>query len=148
VPASPALTGLPAAEGFYMVDSGPGGEGFTPVSRTKAAAALSADTAAFAANVPADSDQVSAKRTAKARQHARKYRFEYLDEDGRMASSPGPPAAEPITASDGGAGTLGFAGTIPNPAAAQAQGLGHLRGGDFGEAAQQPMLPNTWDISD
>jgi PPE-repeat protein len=146
VPAS-APPGLPAAEGFYVVGGGPDREGFTPVSGSKAAA-LSAGAAAAAANVPAGSDHARAKRTGKARHRARKFRFEYLDEDGRMTLSADPPPAEAITASEGGSGTLGFAGTVPNPVAAEAKGLTRLTRDELGEAPQEPMLPNTWDISD
>ncbi|OBI92136.1 PPE family protein [Mycobacterium sp. 1245805.9] len=144
VPASPTPAGLPAAEGCYVVGGGPDGEGFTPVSRTGAAAALSAGAAAAAASVATDSDQARAKRTATARRQARKYRFEYLDDDGRGTLSADPPEAEAVVVSAAGSGTLGFAGTVPNPVAAEAKGLTRLQGGDLGDAVREPMLPQTW----
>jgi PPE-repeat protein len=55
------------------------------------------------------------------------------------------PVAEVITGSDAGSGTLGFAGTVPKSAAAQAKGLARLSAGEFGEAPQAPMLPGTWE---
>jgi hypothetical protein len=84
-----------------------------------------------------------AKRTAKARQRARKYRVEYLEQGGRATLSAGTPEA--VVASKGGSGPLGFAGTVPKSAAGQAQGLISLRGAEFDAAPPEPMLPNTWD---
>jgi hypothetical protein len=78
--AAPSAPGSGAAQGFYAVGGDPGGEWFTPTSTAKAAAAVAAGIAAPAAKVLAASDQARAKRAAKARQHVRKYRFEYLED--------------------------------------------------------------------
>jgi PPE-repeat protein len=58
------------------------------------------------------------------------------------------PGGEPVAvaaASDQGAGSLGFAGTIRKEAAAEASGLTTLTGDEFGSGPQMPMLPKTWD---
>jgi PPE-repeat protein len=55
----------------------------------------------------------------------------------------GEPVASAL-ASDDGAGTLGFAGTVPQ-SGARAVGLTTLAGGEFGGGPRMPMLPNTWD---
>ncbi|KZS59649.1 hypothetical protein [Mycobacterium ostraviense] len=47
------------------------------------------------------------------------------------------------TASHLGAGSLGFAGTAEG-AGVQAGGLATVRGAEFGDGAQVPMLPATW----
>ncbi|OBK52929.1 PPE family protein [Mycobacterium sp. 1081908.1] len=146
-PASPTVPAAPAAEGFYVVGGGPDGDGVAPTSGTDAAAALSAGAAAPPATVPADGDQARAKRTAKARRRARKYRVEYLEQDGR-ATLPSDPPQEAVIAATDGSGSLGFAGTVPKSAAGQAQGLINLRGGGFGAAPPEPMLPNSWDPRD
>lgn len=143
--ASPTTAGSGVAEGFYVVGGGPDGEGSTPTSRIKAAAAISAGIAATAAKVPADSDLARAKRAARARLRVRKHRFEYLEDDGRTTLSADLPAAEHVAASQHGSETLGFAGTLSKSAAAQAKGLTHLDSGEFGDAPREPILPRTWD---
>jgi PPE-repeat protein len=62
-----------------------------------------------------------------------------------MTLSADPMVAEDVAASESGSGALGFAGTVSKSATAQAKGLTHLDGGEFGDAPQEPMLPNTWD---
>jgi hypothetical protein len=56
-----------------------------------------------------------------------------------------PITPERITASDRGAGTLGFAGAAAKRATALAQGLAHLDSGEFDGAPREPMLPGTWN---
>ena len=142
-PASTASPAAGAAQGFYAVGGGPDGEGFSPISRVTAMAVAGAGLAAPAAAAAAASQEARAKRRATARQHGNKYQFAYLDED--MAPPDDTPAPEDIAASAGGAGPLGFVGTVPKSAAAQAKGLAHLNGGEFDEAPQEPMLPATWE---
>jgi PPE-repeat protein len=50
-----------------------------------------------------------------------------------------------VTSSDGGAGSLGFAGTERKSAAAAA-GLATLEDGDFGGGPTMPMMPGTWNV--
>jgi PPE-repeat protein len=133
------------AQGFYAVGKDPDGEGFTPTASSDAALAAAAGIAAPAGENLAAGERRSAHRAAKGRKRGPRHRFEYLEDGGRMTSAADPPAAEGVVASDGGAGTLGFAGTIPKSPVPEAQGFADLRGGDFGEATREPMLPNTWD---
>nr|WP_255322751.1 hypothetical protein [Mycobacterium kubicae] len=60
-------------------------------------------------------------------------RYEYLD-------------PEPITASDAGAGPVGFAGAAPTFGAQseQAAGLITLSANEFDDAPGVPMLPSSW----
>jgi PPE-repeat protein len=53
-----------------------------------------------------------------------------------------PPTDGPV-ASDSGAGSLGFAGTV-SKASEQAAGLATLPSDDFGGGPSVPMLPHTW----
>lgn len=131
-------------QGFYAVGKDPDGEGFTPTASATAALAAAAGIAAPVGEGMAASERRGAQRATKARKRGRRHRFEYLEDGGRMTSSADPPA-EGVVASDAGAGTHGFAGTFPKSAGPQAQGFAHLRGGDFGGATREPMLPNTWD---
>ena len=56
----------------------------------------------------------------------------------------GPPAAGGSSASDQGAGALGFAGTARRDTAAAAAGLTMLTGDEFGGGPTTPMMPGTW----
>jgi PPE-repeat protein len=49
------------------------------------------------------------------------------------------------TASDRGAGDLGFAGTARTDADVEAAGLASLTGDGFGGGPSVPMVPGTWD---
>jgi PPE-repeat protein len=54
---------------------------------------------------------------------------------------------EPVastTASDQGAGSLGFVGTVQKDTAAAAAGLATLSGNGFGGGPSMPMVPGTW----
>ncbi len=50
-----------------------------------------------------------------------------------------------MLASDQGAGSLGFVGTVHKDTAAQAAGLATLNGNGFGGGPSMPMVPGTWD---
>lgn len=52
-----------------------------------------------------------------------------------------------VTASDQGAGTLGFAGTAQKTSAGQAAGLTTLAGDSTG-GPTMPMMPSSWDPDD
>jgi PPE-repeat protein len=136
--AAPSAPGPAAAQAFYAVGADPDAEGFTPTSGAGVAAAVSAAIAAPAAGDLAASDRARTKRAAKARQHVRKYRYEYLEGDTGMT----------LLSSESGSGTLGFAGTVAKSTTAQAKGLTRLAGGEFADAPQEPMLPNTWELGD
>jgi PPE-repeat protein len=107
-----------------------------------------------AAGATAAREQARAQRRRRAKQ--RGYGDEFADMDVEVdpdwGAPPGvglPPArgGEPVTssvASDRGAGTLGFAGTVSKNSA-QAAGLTTLSGDEFGGGPRIPMLPNTWN---
>ena len=57
----------------------------------------------------------------------------------------GAPAGGQTSASDQGAGSLGFAGTARKASVAEAAGLTKLAGDEFGSGPKIPMVPGTWD---
>jgi len=108
--------------------------------------------AAVAAAVAAAREQARARRRRHAKQ--RGHGDEFMDMDVEVdpdwgappevpSSRGGEPAASTV-ASDGGVGTLGFAGTVSKDSA-QAAGLITLSGDEFGGGQRTPMLPGTWD---
>nr|WP_239657081.1 PPE family protein [Mycobacterium riyadhense] len=138
---SPTVTEFGPAQGLYAV-SGPDGEGFTPTTRTKGIAGVTADAPAPAAKLPGDHALTSARKSAKLRKSLRQYRFEFLEDDGRITTSDAT-LTEQAAASHRGVDALGFAGTIPKSAAGQAKGL-RQPCSEFANAPQVPMLPHTW----
>ncbi len=144
-PASAAPAGVGAPQVFYALGEGPDGEGFSPTSGSRGSAALAASAAAPAATMPAASQQLRAKRKAGLRQRGHKYQFAYLDADTPALLPDDPPSLDRPLGSGSGSGPLGFAGTNPKTAAAQAIGLTRLSGGELDEAPREPMLPHTWD---
>lgn len=70
---------------------------------------------------------------------------DYSDEFADMNIDVDPDWATTSTASDRGAGPLGFTGTVHKDAAAQAAGLATLSGNGFGGGPRMPMVPGTWD---
>jgi PPE-repeat protein len=144
--AAPAAT--PATAGFgYVVggigpDDGPGPtlidrEGTkTPASYIPAAAAVGA--------VGRDKARARRRRRAELRDHA----DEFADMNVEVDPDWGAPAnGEPVAstvASDRGAGSLGFAGTVDKESVAEAAGLATLSGNGFGGGPSMPMVPGTW----
>jgi PPE-repeat protein len=148
--ASTPASGM-GAHGFFAVGAGPDGEGFNPTSKTTVGATFATSIGAAPAETSAFGGQIRTRRAAKSGQQGRQFRFEYIDDDleGREDGAGAnlrteSPAAQDITGSDVGSGTLGFAGTVPKSTAAQAKGLARLGRGEFGDAPQEPMLPGTW----
>jgi len=74
----------------------------------------------------------------------RDYADEYADMDADLDPSAEPEEAA-VLASDRGAGSLGFVGTLHKDTAAQAAGLATLSGNEFGGGPTMPMVPKTWD---
>ncbi|ETZ57758.1 PPE family protein [Mycobacterium avium MAV_120709_2344] len=66
--------------------------------------------------------------------------YEFMDVEPDAGPEPEP---DSVTASDRGAGPLGFAGTAPT-APAQATGLATLAGDEFGAGPSMPMVPGNW----
>ena len=143
--AAPSAPAAGATQGFYAISSDPGGEGFSPTSTTKTAAATAGALSAPAAVSLAARDRIRAKGRAHAPQHGRKYQFAFLDDDADAATSIDPPDVAFAAASESGSGPVGFTGTVPKTAVAQAQGLTHSSSGGFDEAPREPVLPHTWN---
>jgi PPE-repeat protein len=99
-----------------------------PTSRGSAKAPEIAATAAVA----------GARRRRRRRSGMRGYGDEHMDMNVEVDPDWGAP-----TASERGAGPLGFAGTL-SKGSAQATGLATLSGDGFGNGPSMPMLPNTW----
>ena len=142
-PAGPGGFGYP-----YLV--GPGlGLGSSMSTSASAGAKKKApepDTAAAPAAAAAAGEQARARRRRRAK--LRGHGNEYMDMDVQVEPDWGaPPGAEPVgsSASDQGAGTIGFAGTARRDAAVEAAGLATLAGDGFGGGPSVPMVPGTWE---
>jgi PPE-repeat protein len=96
--------------------------------------------AAAAAAGAAARDQHRSRRRRRA--GLRGYSHEFMEMNITVDTDFGAPTA---TASDHGAGSLGFAGTV-RKSAAQAAGLATLENDDFGGGPTVPMVPGTWNI--
>lgn len=144
-PSAPAAT--PASLVPYAVrGDDPGGEGFTPTVRdTTGAKAPAADIPAASAAAAAASAAARRKRRRKraAEVKGRAYADAYMDYEDDPEPEP-PHAGTPrVTASDRGAGPLGFAGTAGKGDGAST-GLTTLSTDAFGGGPTSPMLPGTW----
>jgi PPE-repeat protein len=98
-----------------------------------------------AAAAAAASGRTRQRRRRRATQ--RGYGDEFMDMNIDVDPDWGGPPGEPVastTASDQGAGSLGFAGTV-SKGAGQAAGLATLSEDEFGGGPTMPMLPKTWD---
>jgi PPE-repeat protein len=139
-PAAPAAT--PAAGFAYMVGGiGPdGGPGPTLIDRKGAnAPGCYVPAAAAVGAVSRGNSRLRRRRRAEMRDHA----DEYADMDSDFGPSAEPEEAA-VLASDHGAGSLGFVGTVHTDAAARAAGLATLSGNGFGAGPSMPMVPGTW----
>ena len=143
-PPAPAASGVGFAPPYAV---GPPGIGFdsglssSASAKSRAPQADSASAAAVAA--AAAREQARARRRRRAKQ--RGYSDEFADMNVEVNpdwTAPGEGAA--AAASDRGAGSLGFAGTVSKDGA-QAGGFTTLSGDGFGGGPKIPMLPNTWD---
>jgi PPE-repeat protein len=156
-PAPPAAGGA----GFlppYVV--GPPGIGVGSGMSTSASSRSSAKRKTPESDDAAAATGAAAREQARARRRRRAKQREYGDEFADMdidvdpdwdAGVPPTRGGEPVAsmvasmvASERGAGTLGFAGTVSKDNA-QAAGLATLSGDDFGGGPRMPMLPNSWD---
>jgi PPE-repeat protein len=106
--------------------------------------ALVPEAAPAAAALSAVQAKERAQRRRAQRVKDRGHRDEYMDLD----SDTGPPSesAPPTTsASDRGAGPIGFAGTETRTRGVTAVGLTELATDPLSERPTTPMLPTTWD---
>jgi PPE-repeat protein len=146
--AGAAAAATPATAGFGYVVGGIGpddGPGPTLIDRegTKAPASYIPAAAAVGA-VSRDKARARRRRRAELRDHA----DEFADMNVEVDPDWGAPAnGEPVAstvASDRGAGSLGFAGTVDKESVAEAAGLATLSGNGFGGGPSMPMVPGTW----
>ena len=101
--------------------------------------------AAAAAATTRDQAQARRRRRAKSKMLGRGY--EYMDpEPEPEAAANGHERAAAATASDQGAGVLGFAGTAASVAAGEPAGLTTLAGDSFGSGPTVPMVPRSWSF--
>ncbi|MGE2725406.1 PPE family protein [Mycolicibacterium pulveris] len=130
--------------------AGPGpDEGFTPTLREGTGAkAPASDIAASAAASAAASSL--AKRKARRRRaapvHERQYADAYMDYEPDPDDTPPEPVRKPrMSASEKGAGPMGFTGAAVRPETEEAAGLTELAGDPFGGGPTEPLLPGDWD---
>jgi PPE-repeat protein len=146
-PAPPAAGGVgfvpPYAVGPPGIDVGSGMSSSASASAKRKSP--QSDTAA-AVSAAAAREQARARRRQRAKR--RGYGDEFMGMDVEVDPDWGaPPGAERVTstvASDCGAETQGFAGTV-SKVSAQPTGLTTVPGDEFGGGPRMPMLPNTWD---
>jgi PPE-repeat protein len=96
--------------------------------------------AAAAAATAAARDRQRSRRRRRA--GVRGYSHEFMEMNINIDPEWSPP---PAVASDRGAGSLGFAGTVGKSATAAA-GLATLENDEFGGGPRMPMVPGTWDV--
>jgi PPE-repeat protein len=140
--ATPATAGFAYVVGGIGPDDGPGPT-LIDRERTKAPASYVPAVAAVGA-VGRDKARTRRRRRAEMHDHA----DEFADMNVEVDPDWGAPAnGEPVAstvASDRGAGSLGFAGTVDKDTVAEAAGLATLSGDDFGGGPRMPMVPGTW----
>jgi PPE-repeat protein len=132
--------------------AGPGPDG--PVSPTfregTGAKAPASDIAAAAAASAAASSL--AKRKARRKRgapiHQRQYADAYMDYEPEEDETPPEPVRRPrVTASESGAGAVGFTGVATKSDTEEAAGLTELAGDSFGGGPTDPLLPGDWHRS-
>ncbi|MGH3959032.1 PPE family protein [Mycobacterium sp.] len=157
--AGPAGGGPGVGFGPTATDALGAGAGMSDVSYAVAAFGLSAQRAASRRSraqgqeSPVDNPGAAAAKTASVREQARARRrakvtelgrgYEYMDLDSEPGDDDG--GIGPVSASDRGAGSMGFAGTVRQDAAAAAAGLTTLAGDEFGGGPAMPMVPGSWE---
>ncbi len=144
-PAAPPPTGV-GGGGFPYLIGGPrtgAGTGMGSGARRKAPEPEAAAVGAAAGAVAQRREKSRRRRRAAMKSPDHGYRYEFLgrEPDGTDAVDEEQRAA----VSGRGAGTLGFAGTAPSGAAAQAGGLAALAGDGFGGGPAVPMVPVSWE---
>ncbi|EID16234.1 PPE family protein [Mycolicibacterium phlei] len=149
VPAGAApAPGVGAAVPYAVAGSDPG-EGFTPTLRDSTAAKAPASDIAASAAASALASSL-AKRKARRRKPQqvvqRQYADAYMDYEPEDDTPPPEPARRPtVSASERGAGTVGFVGAAQRSETEQATGLTELAGDAFSDGPTEPMLPSDWD---
>jgi PPE-repeat protein len=133
----------------YAIGGADPGEGFTPTLREGTAAkAPASDIAAAAAASAAASSLAKRKARRKRAQpiHQRQYADAYMDYEPDPDDAPAEQVRRPhTTASERGAGAMGFTGAATKAETEQATGLTELDGDSFGGGPTEPLLPGDWD---
>jgi PPE-repeat protein len=139
LPAGPG--GFPYLIGDLSMSSGAAAQAKThePTSRSAAAAAVPA--VAPATRQPA---QARRRRSVKLRGYGDEFMDMNVEVDPDWGAPPGEEPVASTVASDQGAGSLGFAGTVRTETVASAAGLTTLAGDRFGGGPRVPMVPGTW----
>ncbi|MCV7201925.1 hypothetical protein B7435_00030 [Mycolicibacterium peregrinum] len=147
-PAPSTPTPMPAGTetSLYAVPGGGAGFGHGATSRYSATAkasdsvGASAAAAATAAAINKRRSQARKRRGGTAKD--RGYRYEFMTADGVAAPPPEQPAN--TSASESGAGNLGFTGTAVKSTVAGPAGLTTLADDAFGDGTTVPMMPGSW----
>jgi PPE-repeat protein len=148
-PPPPAAAAGPVFSPPYVV--GPPGIGSrTGMGTSASSSSRKKDSVPDAAALAAATTAREAGRARRRRRaELRGYGDEFMDMNVEVDPDWGtPPAGAPAastTASDRGAGSLGFAGAAAKERAAEAAGLTTLAGDEFGGGPKMPMLPGSWD---
>jgi PPE-repeat protein len=154
-PAPPAAPPAAAGPGFfppYVVGGPTMGSGMSTQAKTHQPTSRGASktptpaAATAAAGTAAAREQARARRRRRMKQHGDGDEFMdmNIDVDPDWDARSGEPPIASTVASDRGAGTLGFAGTVSKDGG-QAAGLAMLSDDEFGGGPKMPMLPHTWD---
>jgi PPE-repeat protein len=142
-PAPPAPAGGPGFVPPYAV--GPPGIGVGP--GMSAGAKTAEPTSRGSAKAPEIASAAVVSGVARRRRRragSRAYGDEYVDMNAQVDPNWGAPPSAGTAASDRGAGTLGFAGTVRKSAVAAA-GLATLEDDYVGSGPTMPMVPGTWN---
>ncbi|MGV0815477.1 PPE family protein [Mycolicibacterium boenickei] len=159
-PAAPAPTSAPAAPAapaptpmatgaetsIYAVSGGGPGFGFGPSMRLSdtahASDSVGASAAAAATAAAVNRRRAQARKRRGGTAKDRGYRYEFMTADDTAA----PPSEQPTTtsASNSGAGDLGFTGTATKSTVAPPAGLTTLADDNFGNGTTIPMMPGSW----
>jgi PPE-repeat protein len=131
-----------AAGAYPYLVGGPGVGSTTGVSASAKRKAPEPDIAAAAATAGTSAREKQAARRRR-RMGMRGHGDEFMDMNVEVEPQWGESVAS--TASDRGAGDLGFAGTARTDADVEAAGLASLTGDGFGGGPSVPMVPGTWD---
>lgn len=133
---------------YAIGGAGPEGPETPTLREGTGAKAPASDIAASAAASAAASSLAKRKARRKRAQpiHQRQYADAYLDYEPDPEETPRQPVRRPhMTASERGAGAVGFTGAATKSETEQATGLTELAGDSFGGGPTEPMLPGDWD---
>jgi PPE-repeat protein len=148
-PSAPPAAGGPGFAPPYVVggptmESGMSAQAKTHEPTSRGASRAPAPAAAAVAAAAREQARARRRRRMRQRGHGDEFMDMNIDVDPDWGARSGEPPAASTVASDRGAGTLGFAGTVFKDGG-QAAGLTALCGDEFGGGPKMPMLPNTWD---